>query len=56
MDETRKIDHGVIIVATGADEYKPVEYLYGEDERVVTQVELGDRLEAQGAEGSTAWS
>jgi heterodisulfide reductase subunit A-like polyferredoxin len=49
--DTRKIEHGVIIVATGADEYKPVEFLYGEDERVVTQVELGDRLEAQGAEG-----
>ncbi|MGB9826867.1 MAG: CoB--CoM heterodisulfide reductase iron-sulfur subunit A family protein, partial [Desulfofundulus sp.] len=36
----REIKHGVTIVATGGDEYKPVEYLYGEDERVVTQLEL----------------
>ena len=40
----RKIDHGVIIVATGAVEYQPTEYLYGEDARVVTQVELSDQL------------
>ncbi len=34
------INHGVIIVATGADEYKPTEYLYGESDRVITQFEL----------------
>jgi heterodisulfide reductase subunit A len=50
-EQTRKIEHGVIIVATGADEYKPKEFLYGEDERVVTQVQLTDRLETQGADG-----
>ena len=38
------IGHGAIVVATGAVEYQPKEYLYGEDERVVTQVELPDRL------------
>jgi len=48
-NEKRDIDHGVIIVATGAVEYQPKEYLYGEDERVVTQVGLADRLAAQGA-------
>ena len=36
----REIQHGVIIAATGAIEYKPKEYLYGEDDRVVTQLEL----------------
>jgi heterodisulfide reductase subunit A len=36
---------GVVIVATGAEEYKPAEYLYGEDERVLTQLELEARLE-----------
>jgi heterodisulfide reductase subunit A-like polyferredoxin len=45
------IDHGVIIVATGASEYKPTEYLYGQDDRVFTQLELGDRLEAKGTDG-----
>ncbi|MEM4262156.1 MAG: CoB--CoM heterodisulfide reductase iron-sulfur subunit A family protein [Thermoplasmata archaeon] len=38
------VQHGVIIVATGADEYKPTEYLYGENERVILQTELGERL------------
>ncbi len=47
--DTRQIDHGVIIVATGANEYQPKEYLYGDDKQVLTQVELGDRLAAQGA-------
>ena len=46
----RKIDHGVVILATGANEYKPTEYLYGQDYRVMTQIELGKRLEAKGAE------
>ena len=48
--ETRSIAHGVILVATGANEYQPKEYLYGEDERVITQVQLGDRLEEKGAD------
>ncbi|MBI5239380.1 MAG: FAD-dependent oxidoreductase [Elusimicrobia bacterium] len=32
--------HGVVVVATGAREYQPQEYLYGKDERVTTQLEL----------------
>ncbi len=46
----RKIDHGVVILATGANEYKPSEYLYGQDYRVMTQIELGKRLEMKGAD------
>jgi len=42
--EDQQVEHGVIIVATGAAEYRPREYLYGEDERVMTQLELEDRL------------
>ncbi len=45
----RKIEHGAIILATGAQEYRPEEYLYGRDERVCTQLELTDRLEQSGA-------
>ena len=42
------IDHGVIIVATGAEERKTTAYLYGQDPRVVTQRELEEALaEAQ---------
>jgi heterodisulfide reductase subunit A-like polyferredoxin len=39
-----KIDHGVAIIATGAEEYKPDEYLYGRDPRVLTQLELEDEI------------
>jgi heterodisulfide reductase subunit A-like polyferredoxin len=39
-----KIDHGVAIIATGAEEYKPDEYLYGRDPRVLTQLELEEEL------------
>ena len=39
-----EIEHGVIIVATGGNEYKPDEYLYGEDEGVITQRELEEEL------------
>jgi len=40
----KEIHHGVAILTTGADEYKPTEYLYGEDDRVVTQLELEERI------------
>jgi heterodisulfide reductase subunit A len=47
-DERREIEHGVVIVATGAQEYKPREYLYGNDSRVLTQFELEERLADDG--------
>ncbi len=34
------IDHGVAIIATGAQEFKPDQYLYGEDPKVLTGLEL----------------
>jgi heterodisulfide reductase subunit A len=40
----KEIEHGIVIVATGAVEYKPTEYLYGKDPRVVTQHELEENL------------
>ncbi|OGP75394.1 MAG: heterodisulfide reductase, partial [Deltaproteobacteria bacterium RBG_16_49_23] len=43
----RKIEHGVAILATGADEWKPNEYLYGEDPRILTQIELENRIANQ---------
>ena len=49
---TKKIDHGAVILATGADEHKPTEYLYGEHEMVMTQLELGDQI-ASGEEWLT---
>uniref|UniRef100_A0A7C4W1L9 FAD-dependent oxidoreductase n=1 Tax=Desulfatirhabdium butyrativorans TaxID=340467 RepID=A0A7C4W1L9_9BACT len=44
----RKVDHGAIILATGAVEYRPKEFLYGQDPRVMTQVELAQKLETEG--------
>jgi len=43
-----EFEHGVVIVATGAQEYKPKEYLYGQHERVLTQLELEQRLSTNG--------
>jgi heterodisulfide reductase subunit A-like polyferredoxin len=48
-EDTRKIAHGAIVVATGGNEYTPTEFLYGQDSRVLTQLELSDRLEEKGA-------
>ena len=31
------LDHGIIIVATGAKEYEPKEYKFGQDQRIITQ-------------------
>jgi len=42
--EKKEINHGIVILATGAVEYKPTEYLYGNDERVLTQHELEEKL------------
>jgi heterodisulfide reductase subunit A len=42
--EEKLVEHGVVIVATGAVEYKPKEYLYGEDPRVMTQHELEEKI------------
>jgi heterodisulfide reductase subunit A len=44
--ETTEVTHGVVIVATGAKEYQPKEYLYGHEPAVVTQRELEERLAA----------
>ena len=46
----REIKHGATVIATGAKEYKPNEFLYGEDPRVVTNLELEERI-AKGDEG-----
>jgi heterodisulfide reductase subunit A len=44
-EESRKqIEHGVVIIATGAQEYKPTEYLYDQDTRILTQHELEERI------------
>ena len=41
---SRTIEHGATVIATGATEYQPREYLYGENPKVITQLDLGERI------------
>lgn len=43
------IKHGVAVIAIGANVSRPTEYLYGEDERVMTHLDLDEKI-AQGDE------
>lgn len=46
LEDGKEIKHGVTIIATGGEEYKPTEYLYGQDDRVMTQLELEGAIAA----------
>ncbi|SHI16385.1 heterodisulfide reductase subunit A [Desulfosporosinus lacus DSM 15449] len=39
-----EIKHGATILATGAEVYQPIEYLYGKDDRVITHLELEEQI------------
>ncbi len=41
------IKHGATVIATGAEQYQPTEYLYGKDDRVMTLLELEAKLADQ---------
>lgn len=43
----REIPHGIAILATGAQEHQPSEYLYGSDQRVLTSLELEGEIHQQ---------
>jgi heterodisulfide reductase subunit A len=38
------IKHGATVIAVGADLYRPTEYLYGQDQRVVTHLVLEEKI------------
>ncbi|HJN78186.1 MAG TPA: FAD-dependent oxidoreductase [Myxococcota bacterium] len=44
----KRVEHGAVILATGAAEYVPTEYLYGRHDRVWTQLELEEELQRGG--------
>ncbi|MGW8321586.1 MAG: CoB--CoM heterodisulfide reductase iron-sulfur subunit A family protein, partial [Thermodesulfobacteriota bacterium] len=44
--EYRSLEHGIIILATGGEEWQPDEYLHGESPRVVTQQAFEEKLVA----------
>ena len=39
-----EIKHGAAVIAIGSDLYTPTEYLYGQDERVITNLDLEERI------------
>lgn len=43
-DYKGEVSHGVVIVATGAEEYKPHEFLYEQNKKAITQRELETEL------------
>ena len=47
LTDGTRIDHGVILLTTGGEEYRGSEYLYGEDPGVITQRDLEKRLESE---------
>ncbi len=51
---SREVQHGVVILATGAVAYRPTEYRYGQDPRVLTQLELEARLASPGGWSASA--
>jgi heterodisulfide reductase subunit A len=53
---TKEILHGIAIIAVGAEEYKPTEYLYGKDDRVMTQLELEEQIVNNNARVANAQS
>lgn len=42
--ETKEITHGVVVIATGAKEVETNEYLYGENDSVITQSQLEAKI------------
>ena len=50
---TEAIQHGVVVLATGGEEVKPTEYLYGRDNRVMTLLEMEAAL--AGGDPASGW-
>lgn len=52
-DDETVVEFGAVVIATGAEDYQPTEYGYGQGERVITQGELQQKL-AGGTLGTPA--
>jgi heterodisulfide reductase subunit A len=55
-DRTISVQYGAAVLATGARESVPAEYLYGEDLRVLTHLQLDDLMESDPARIRSAQS
>ena len=51
-----EIKHGATVIAIGAEEYKPTEYLYGKNDRVFTLLELEEQIAREEAKVTGAQS
>ena len=51
-NDKTELSHGVVILATGAEEARPDEYLYGQHPAVLTQIELGERIAGRNLKGA----
>ena len=54
--KTETVKYGVAVLATGAEELKPKEYLYGQDKRVLTHLEFDAELRERSANVAKAES
>jgi len=50
------LKHGAVVVAVGAEELKPTEYLYGQDDRVLTHLDLDGAIKGNSPKVSSAQS
>ncbi|WP_088186613.1 FAD-dependent oxidoreductase [Desulfosporosinus sp. FKA] len=44
LNDGEQLRHGVAVIAIGGQEYQPKEYLYGQDSRVMTQIQMDEAL------------
>ncbi len=54
--KTKTVNYGIAVLATGAEELKPQEYLYGQDGRVLTHLEFDAELRERSANVAKAGS
>jgi heterodisulfide reductase subunit A2 len=45
--ESRVLEHGVTLIASGAEEFKPENFLHGQDQRVLTGMELQQKIKSE---------
>jgi heterodisulfide reductase subunit A len=53
-EKKTEVEHGVIIIATGAQEFKPNGFLYGKDDRVRTQRDMEFEIDKRDKFGTVA--
>jgi heterodisulfide reductase subunit A len=51
LTDGTSLEHGAVVLSTGGVEYEPTEYLFGQNENVITQRELEKRIEAAPEDG-----